>query len=433
MIPALFSAQKKELTTEISGSLANFQNYTPLVQVSAQSSIKEEKNILSLDVNNNFKETIKISKCGYYRLGRNQLYLCPDAPMKMNLNYKDSQEGKFEGKLSAENTYLNDTPYPSAGSYIAGGGVLLKSIPETIKKFDSIHQKRLLELNSLKISKSFYNMEKARAKADYINSLVMLKVYFPSVNNPTEAELQNFNKTYTEVVEPMIKKETKDFVNPLFLELPVYAKISPIITANNPDNPLSQKLEDWNNAVKLSFQMTKAKEKTEVKNLYDKNILSIKNPEYKSILTKLQEQLSAYGNKDLAEDFTAKDNKGKTQNLSQFKGKVIFLDFWATWCMPCLKEIPDYEALRKKYENNPNVVFLSISIDNTEAPWIKNLEKRNAEGHQWIVAREKMGKYNLESVPRTILIDKDFRIVEFRGNAPSDSQWETKINNLIQK
>jgi len=65
-------------------------------------------------------------------------------------------------------------------------------------------------------------------------------------------------------------------------------------------------------------------------------------------------------------EFSAMDINGQLRNINEWDGKVIFLNFWATWCPPCLKEIPDFIELQKAY-GNQNLQFIGIAIDNSDA------------------------------------------------------------------
>ena len=74
-------------------------------------------------------------------------------------------------------------------------------------------------------------------------------------------------------------------------------------------------------------------------------------------------------------DMSFRDNGGKTINLSSLKGKVVFINFWATWCPPCLAELPSINTLHNKLSNNPNIVFLVVDVDNQlskSVPFIKD-------------------------------------------------------------
>ena len=111
--------------------------------------------------------------------------------------------------------------------------------------------------------------------------------------------------------------------------------------------------------------------------------------------------------------FSFKDVDGKKVSLSQFKGKVILLDFWATWCIPCKAEIPGFIELQKKYAAQ-GLQIVGISVDDSQAVAKKyavemkmNYPVLLAEGKEDILKA-----YDpIPSIPVSIIIDRDGRIV----------------------
>ena len=111
--------------------------------------------------------------------------------------------------------------------------------------------------------------------------------------------------------------------------------------------------------------------------------------------------------------FSFKDVDGKKVSLSQFKGKVILLDFWATWCIPCKAEIPGFIELQKKYAAQ-GLQIVGISVDDSQAMAKKyavemkmNYPVLLAEGKEDILKA-----YDpIPSIPVSIIIDRDGRIV----------------------
>ncbi len=126
-------------------------------------------------------------------------------------------------------------------------------------------------------------------------------------------------------------------------------------------------------------------------------------------------------------DFVLTDQYGNTHTLSEYKGKVVFLNFWATWCPPCQKEMPDIEALYNEFNKNQgDVVFLGVASPRSE----KNTNTRELEKdgviafleeneYTFPVVFDETGeiytKYNISALPTTFLIDKQGNI---QGYAP---------------
>ena len=80
-----------------------------------------------------------------------------------------------------------------------------------------------------------------------------------------------------------------------------------------------------------------------------------------------------------APEFTLHDLDGQPVSLSQFKGQVVLLDFWASWCGPCIGDLPDLRRIEKKAADKP-LVFLNVSLDTDEAAWREAVDKHEIEG-----------------------------------------------------
>jgi len=124
--------------------------------------------------------------------------------------------------------------------------------------------------------------------------------------------------------------------------------------------------------------------------------------------------------------FVGYDNyKGGKTSLDDLKGKFVYIDVWATWCKPCIGEIPSMKALEKEYREK-NIAFVSISTDKKEdyAAWKAMVKEKGMEGIQLYFNDDMtfMQAFNINSIPRFILIDPNGNIVE--ANAPRPSQTD---------
>ena len=114
-----------------------------------------------------------------------------------------------------------------------------------------------------------------------------------------------------------------------------------------------------------------------------------------------------------APEFTLHDLDGQPVSLSQFKGQVVLLDFWASWCGPCIGDLPDLRAIKRK--TGDQVVFLNLSLDTDEAAWREAVDKHEIEGVH--VRADGWGadvakSYQVNSLPSYYLVDSQGLIVE---------------------
>ena len=134
-----------------------------------------------------------------------------------------------------------------------------------------------------------------------------------------------------------------------------------------------------------------------------------------------------------APNFSYASIDGDTISLLDLKGKYVYIDIWATWCAPCLAEIPDLKRLEKKYRYKP-IQFLSVSIDKSKSAWEYKVENDNLKGIQlhaedaWNSSVVK--DYKIGGIPRFILIDPDGNIVDANASRPSGN-IENQLNKLL--
>ena len=115
-----------------------------------------------------------------------------------------------------------------------------------------------------------------------------------------------------------------------------------------------------------------------------------------------------------APEFTLHDLDGQPVSLSQFKGQVVLLDFWASWCEPCISDLPDLRKIKEKTADWP-VVFLNVSIDTDEAAWREAIDKHEIKGVH--VRTDDFGSdvaksYQVDGIPAYYLVDSQGLIVE---------------------
>ncbi len=137
-------------------------------------------------------------------------------------------------------------------------------------------------------------------------------------------------------------------------------------------------------------------------------------------------------------DFSLPDASGKMVSMKDFKGKVVFIDVWATWCGPCKAQIPFLKEIEAAYRGNDNIVFVGISLDKVELKqkWVDLVNKEQLQGVQLLDDFGKAfgRKYELTAIPRFLLIGKDGKWMEVRCPLPETNEKLKKyIDRALQQ
>ena len=153
-----------------------------------------------------------------------------------------------------------------------------------------------------------------------------------------------------------------------------------------------------------------------------KELLALTNEEFKStknikrIINHIETQEAVAIGKNFI-DFTMKNPKGEDVSLSDYvgKGKYVFVDFWAAWCGPCISEMPNVVEAYKKYKNK-GLEIVGVSLDQDRDEWIQGIEDLNMTWPQMsdlkLWESEAVGLYAIRSIPHTVLLDKEGKIIE---------------------
>lgn len=132
----------------------------------------------------------------------------------------------------------------------------------------------------------------------------------------------------------------------------------------------------------------------------------------------------------------ARSINGNTVDLQQEKGKVVFVNFWATWCPPCLAEMPSINSLYQKVKNNPNIVFVTVDVDNDLQ---KSTRFAKDKGYDFPVyggdSAHVPDKLYENGIPTTLVIDKKGNLVFTHFNRANydDEKFEQFLSDLSKE
>jgi peroxiredoxin len=132
-----------------------------------------------------------------------------------------------------------------------------------------------------------------------------------------------------------------------------------------------------------------------------------------------------------APNFKLQDLDGKTVRLSDFKGKPVVLDFWATWCQPCRDSMPGMAKLHKEYADK-GLVILSISLDGGAVEDVRDFRKEYGMTYTVLMGTEEVAaEYSVRTIPMMVVIDKSGKIRKRYLGAGNEEAIESMVKQLL--
>ncbi len=129
------------------------------------------------------------------------------------------------------------------------------------------------------------------------------------------------------------------------------------------------------------------------------------------------------------------DESGKEVSLKSLKGKVVFINFWATWCPPCVREMPSINALKANYKDNENIVFLMVDVDGASEKSKEFMTKNHYALPVFTPKSEIPSEFLGNAIPTTVILDKNGNIAARMegGRDYNDPEMTKSLNSLISQ
>jgi len=133
-----------------------------------------------------------------------------------------------------------------------------------------------------------------------------------------------------------------------------------------------------------------------------------------------------------APDWKLADLNGRMTKFSDFHGKVLILDFWATWCAPCRVEIPHFVELQKQY-GDKGLTIIGVSLDEQGPEVVKKFVKRLGVNYPIVIGDAKVAEAygGIDAIPTTFVIDRQGRIVSRHMGYDDKTVFEKEIQSLL--
>ena len=412
---------------------------------------KDSTYTIDLDSLNHFKITFPLNESEYMKFWHGpeygKLFLKPGDDIKLALDGSNFDATlAFTGEGAMENNYLIQSLLYEQSLGIDTRTIFSLDKKNFFKQLDSLNQlaqtftDNFVE-NEPNIDMNFINFERAKLKFDYASNII---------NYP------GYHRYFTQEEIPLDDNETSS-LKEVYIDDEKFLKISEFINFTNAyiewlankEMPASKPVEFLANQFKILNTLS---DQQEIKNevLYHKlnthlkqigttgleNILAdfnkaCTNEAYKEEINTLYEKWSKLAAGQPAFGFSYLDIEGNEVALSDFKGKYVYIDVWATWCGPCKREIPFLTKIEEEFHDK-NIVFMSISTDENKEAWERMVKEKNMQGVQLHAGRgSSISKdYIINFIPRFILIDPEGNIVN--SNAPRPSGNLSQLLNSLE-
>lgn len=440
----IISCQTKNIVTEpdyvlFSGKIKNRNSDSLVIK-----SDKEVLHTLKLNEDGTFSDTLHNIKEAFYTLFDGgeyaTLFLKPGYTLSMTLDATAFDETlAYEGKGAEENNYLikKVLVLEDFGNRLWPNYHANLTEKDFLALMDSVNTSRKTLFNNYKnLDSAFHFLQEAEITIDYTKALALY---------------ENIKRNYTEDTSFTV---SSSFPNPFesininddrLLGISSFIDYVEIYCENKVEKENSDQKYAFLDVLERDVTNTVVREKL----AYNRGMQAIKSTEnldefydkYAKLITEEKNKKNFYekylafkkiekGN--VSPNFELYDLNNNLISLSSLKGKYVYIDIWATWCSPCIAEMPHLKELEKEFGNN-TIVFVGMCLEKSEEKWKKMVNEKGLEGIQLIVKENDnnfIESYVVESIPRFILLDTEGKIVNANEKRPSDPELKKLFKTL---
>lgn len=407
-------------------------------------------NSIQVSQDGKFIDTLTLQN-GYYYLKNDSfyipLYINPDTKMHLDIDSENKENTIiFSGDNHLENQFLiaKEKHLQSFGELNYYGHYAKLEEKDFLQLTDSIINSGYELIKSQEnLDPNFKKLEKARLKIDEASRLTNYQAMrrfvtgdqtfevsktFPNgfknidLNDEVLLKVPNYiflvEKYYESLVmESSYKKDSLDF----------YVSFLKLIDTKIENKKIKEEIAYNTGLNRINYT-------TDLSTFYNTYTTIATNQEYKTQVEKKYMQLKKVEKGALSTSFTLLDTNETPVTLEDLRGNVVYIDIWATWCLPCIKEIPTLKKIEKEFESDP-VKFVSIAKNDNKESWLEMVTNKELGGIQLFAPDENIDffkNYLVQGIPRYILIDKEGHIFDANAKRPSNPTIINEIKSLLQ-
>lgn len=438
------SKQKNDGFTQVRGYVV-FDKYKPkgLILNKVIDGKGEEVATTKIGDDNSFGFALKVEQEGFYEIssGGNSswiisIYLKPNDNINLEINTNKISYQLLGKKNSKENialckwdNYISDARLGSKYFWLS------RSNYKTLfPKLDIIHKEYKNMIPSLKVKNNKFNkLMELKIHTDVEFTAIML-LFTPRTVHPKR---EDYIALYKDI------KYSERFVNDDIFELPegarmltMYVNFKGLIENSiGKDNSTILSTDRQKGEYYLSSKGGRIKDYVAYEMFLEEYGKYMVTPNLKARLDEICTKVVDTKSGSTAPNFTYPDVNDKMVSLVDFKGKVVLIDVWATWCGPCLKQVPYLNKLEKEFHGNDNIVFLSVSTDvaKDKQKWLDMIKEKNMGGVQLFADgfSKITNDYKINGIPRFMIINKDGTIYTADAPRPSDPALKKILLKLL--
>lgn len=433
------ACQKKGEHIILSGKIANYDN-SP-VQLVGGNDIQKD---LKINPDGSFVDTLDV-KPNYYFLFNEAglyvpLYLQKGDNVVVDIDLAQNPVSvKFTGENAAVGNYLSEKRQLTKDLQQGFMAVFQKDFEGFKTEIEGIDKKYAdLLANAKGLPKEFVALEKK--SNNYLN--LQLKSIYPQAHSRFANAGADTSKDFSDELAKVDYDNADDFE--------MFPEYKQLVTENF-YSKFDRKNIDWNALINHVRGLKSENIKTYLAQAFVDGLAAGNTPETNTtllnaakefvkdekIIKRAETRFQSFeklkpGNPSPTFDF--ENFAGGKTSLESLKGNLVYIDVWATWCVPCLNEVPALQALEKEFHGK-KVSFVSISIDQDKNKWIDYQKANKPTGIQLYgdlsVQDNFADRYDIQTIPRFILIDKEGNIINADAPRPSDPEIKELINKNL--